>query len=189
MASCYAQVSISGGSSLKPSQLTSATESSSLLRSPPTTLSLVPRKSHRNHRRLSVSAKHDDGSSRGGGGDFIAGFLLGGAVFGTLAYIYSPQLRKFILNENEAGFRLPRTSPYAGYYDEGGFLDDGLEKTKQTLNKKVKQLNSAIDDFSSWLKRDKMPKISGDKDQDVPEDEMPPNVALLHPRAEEPWGI
>ena len=28
----------------------------------------------------------------GGGGDFVAGFLLGGAVFGTLAYIFAPQV-------------------------------------------------------------------------------------------------
>ena len=30
--------------------------------------------------------------SRGGGNDFAAGFLLGGAVFGTLAYIFAPQV-------------------------------------------------------------------------------------------------
>lgn len=30
--------------------------------------------------------------SRGGGGDFFAGFLLGGAVFGTLAYVFAPQV-------------------------------------------------------------------------------------------------
>ena len=35
-----------------------------------------------------------DGSS-GGGGDFAAGFLLGGAVFGTLAYIFAPQVIRF----------------------------------------------------------------------------------------------
>lgn len=28
----------------------------------------------------------------GGGGDFVAGFLLGGAVCGTLAYIFAPQV-------------------------------------------------------------------------------------------------
>ena len=32
-----------------------------------------------------------DGDS-GGGGDFFAGFLVGGAVFGTLAYIFAPQV-------------------------------------------------------------------------------------------------
>lgn len=34
--------------------------------------------------------------SQGGGGDFIAGFLLGGAVFGTLAYIFAPQVIGFL---------------------------------------------------------------------------------------------
>lgn len=28
----------------------------------------------------------------GSGGDFVAGFLLGGAIFGTLGYIYAPQV-------------------------------------------------------------------------------------------------
>lgn len=32
------------------------------------------------------------GGNRGGGGDFVAGFLLGGAVFGTLAYVFAPQV-------------------------------------------------------------------------------------------------
>lgn len=31
-------------------------------------------------------------SRGGGGGDFLAGFVLGGAVFGTLAYIFAPQV-------------------------------------------------------------------------------------------------
>lgn len=29
---------------------------------------------------------------RGGGSDFVAGFLLGGAIFGTLAYVFAPQV-------------------------------------------------------------------------------------------------
>jgi hypothetical protein len=40
--------------------------------------------------------------SRGGGGDFLAGFLLGGAVFGTLAYVFAPQVigyPTFIFND------------------------------------------------------------------------------------------
>lgn len=40
------------------------------------------------------SDMYSDGS-RGGGGDFVAGFLLGGAVFGTLAYIFAPQVLIF----------------------------------------------------------------------------------------------
>lgn len=33
-----------------------------------------------------------DGARRGSGGDFVAGFLLGGAVFGAVAYIFAPQV-------------------------------------------------------------------------------------------------
>lgn len=36
-------------------------------------------------------------ASSGGGGDFVAGFLLGGAVFGTLAYIFAPQVVEYYL--------------------------------------------------------------------------------------------
>lgn len=32
--------------------------------------------------------------SDGGGGDFVAGFLLGGALCGTLAYIFAPQVKQ-----------------------------------------------------------------------------------------------
>ena len=35
---------------------------------------------------------YSDGG-RSGGGDFVAGFLLGGAVFGTLAYVFAPQVK------------------------------------------------------------------------------------------------
>lgn len=35
---------------------------------------------------------HSSDANSGGGGDFVAGFLLGGAVFGTLAYIFAPQV-------------------------------------------------------------------------------------------------
>ncbi|OAY77134.1 hypothetical protein ACMD2_07033 [Ananas comosus] len=99
-----------------------------------------------NHRRnVSVRAEFSDGS-RGGGGDFVAGFLLGGAVFGTLAYVFAPQIRKSVLNENEDGFRKAKRPLY---------YDEGLEKTRQTLNDKISQLNSAIDNVSSRLRRAK----------------------------------
>ncbi|XP_020581270.1 uncharacterized protein LOC110025250 isoform X2 [Phalaenopsis equestris] len=93
--------------------------------------------------KLSVQAEYGDGS-RGGGGDFLAGFLLGGALFGTLAYVFAPQIRRSILNEDESGFRRAKRPIY--YYD------DGLEKTRQTLNAKISQLNSAIDNVSSRLR-------------------------------------
>ncbi|XP_068650320.1 uncharacterized protein [Aristolochia californica] len=91
---------------------------------------------------LSVCAEYNDGSG-GGGGDFVAGFLLGGAIFGSLAYVFAPQIRRSILNEDEYGFRRAKRPTY---------YDEGLEKTRQTLNAKIGQLNSAIDNVSSRLR-------------------------------------
>ncbi|MBA0880375.1 hypothetical protein Goshw_012595 [Gossypium schwendimanii] len=59
---------------------------------------------------------HGDGS-RGGASDFAAGFLLGGAIFGTIAYVFAPQIRRSLLNEDEYGFRKAKRLIY---YDEGG---------------------------------------------------------------------
>ncbi|KAG6482581.1 uncharacterized protein LOC122017955 isoform X2 [Zingiber officinale] len=95
-------------------------------------------------RSLSVCAKYSDDSGSGGG-DFIAGFLLGGAIFGTLAYVFAPQIRRSLLNEDEHGFRKARRPIY---YEEGL----GLEETRQTLNAKIKQLNNAIDNVASRLR-------------------------------------
>ncbi|XP_009415316.2 uncharacterized protein LOC103996182 isoform X2 [Musa acuminata AAA Group] len=92
---------------------------------------------------LSVHAEHSD-SSKGGGGDFVTGFLLGGAIFGTLAYVFAPQIRRSLLNEDEHGFRKAKRPLY---------YDDGLEqRTRQTLNAKISQLNNAIDNVSSRLR-------------------------------------
>nr|GMC66789.1 uncharacterized protein LOC109179101 [Ipomoea batatas] len=89
--------------------------------------------------------KRSSQDHRGGGeGDFIAGFLLGGAIFGALGYVFAPQIRRTILNENEYGFRRARRPIY---------YDDGLERTRETLNEKIHQLNSAIDNVSSRLMR------------------------------------
>ncbi|MBA0844018.1 hypothetical protein Goarm_001150 [Gossypium armourianum] len=94
-----------------------------------------------NH-RFSVCAEYRDGT-KGGGNDFAAGFLLGGALFGTLGYIFAPQIRRSLLNEDEYGFRKAKRPIY---------YDGGLEKTRQTLNAKIRQLNSAIDNVSSRLR-------------------------------------
>ncbi|XP_006847741.2 uncharacterized protein LOC18437470 [Amborella trichopoda] len=94
------------------------------------------------NQKFTIRAEYND-DGRGNTGDFVAGFLLGGAVFGTLAYIFAPQIRRSILNEDESGFRKARRPIY---------YDDGLEKTRQTLNAKLRQLNSAIDNVSSQLR-------------------------------------
>ncbi|XP_076940964.1 uncharacterized protein LOC143610345 [Bidens hawaiensis] len=102
------------------------------------------KKSHqqRTLKKLATCAQYND-RSRGSGGDFVAGFLLGGALCGTLAYIFAPQIRRSILNEDEYGFRRAKRPIY---------YDEGLEKTRQTLNAKISQLNSAIDNVSSRLR-------------------------------------
>lgn len=46
-------------------------------------------------KRLKLDSPNDDlFRSRRGGGDFVAGFLLGGALFGAAAYIFAPQVMK-----------------------------------------------------------------------------------------------
>ncbi|KAJ8490422.1 hypothetical protein OPV22_012143 [Ensete ventricosum] len=95
-----------------------------------------------NRPNLFVRAEYSDGS-RGGGGDFVAGFLLGGAIFGTLSYVFAPQIRRSLLNEDESGFQKAKRPIY---------YDDGLEKTRQTLNSKISQLNNVIDNISSRLR-------------------------------------
>ncbi|KAJ1391205.1 hypothetical protein SESBI_36769 [Sesbania bispinosa] len=141
MATCFAPFSISGGSHLKSPELWLTKHNSSGV-GPKLT---VQRKSNlvsrRNH-SPSIRAEYRD-SSGGGGGDFLAGFLLGGAVFGTLAYIFAPQIRRSLLNEDEYGFRKAKRPIY---------YDEGLERTRQTLNEKISQLNSAIDNVSSRLR-------------------------------------
>ncbi|KAJ6756863.1 LOW-DENSITY RECEPTOR-LIKE PROTEIN [Salix koriyanagi] len=142
MATSFAPVSVSsgGGSQLKPRKLWSA-KSISFAKAPRLP---IGRKSNLDGSSpmLAVRAKYNDGS-RGCGNDFVAGFVLGGAVFGTLAYIFAPQIRRSLLNEDEYGFRRAKRPVY---------YDEGLEKTRQTLNAKISQLNSAIDKVSSRLR-------------------------------------
>ncbi|XP_022148671.1 uncharacterized protein LOC111017273 [Momordica charantia] len=136
MAACFApSLSVSGGL-IKASDLSS--KSITFGQAPKLA---IQKKCLRTNRKLSVRAEYNDG--RGGGGDFVAGFLLGGAVFGTLAYIFAPQIRRSLLNEDEYGFRRAKRPIY---------YDEGLEKTRQTLNAKIGQLNSAIDNVSSRLR-------------------------------------
>jgi hypothetical protein len=66
----------------------------------------------------------------------------GGAVLGTLAFLFAPQLSKRLLSE-ENQLRLPR---FLGDEDE-----ESLESTRRTLNDKIAQLNSAIDEVSAQL--------------------------------------
>lgn len=112
------------------------------------------------NRKFVVRAKYSNDRGRGGA-DFVAGFFLGGAVCGTLAYIFAPQIRRVLLNEDELGFRRPRRPIY---YEE----EDGLEKTRQILNAKLRQLNAAIDNVSSRLRGgNNVPPIPVEPDSEV----------------------
>ncbi|CAD5321902.1 unnamed protein product [Arabidopsis thaliana] len=109
-----APISFSGDSHVKAHRNFNAIRKSSTL--------TVQTKSNRSH-KLSVSA--------------------GSAVFGTLAYIFAPQIRRSVLSENEYGFKKPEQPMY---------YDEGLEERREILNEKIGQLNSAIDKVSSRLK-------------------------------------
>ncbi|KFK25887.1 hypothetical protein AALP_AA8G175100 [Arabis alpina] len=144
MASCVPHLSLSGGSQshhVKSNGLSTITKLNSVCK---TSALTIHKKSNRIH-KFSVSAGYRDGSRSGSSGDFIAGFLLGGALFGTVAYLFAPQIRRSILNEDEDeyGFKKPQQPTY---------YDEGLEKTRETLNKKIGQLNSAIDNVSLRLR-------------------------------------
>ncbi|XP_072957038.1 uncharacterized protein [Typha angustifolia] len=140
MATSSATLSLSGGALIKTFDTSDKLNISS---NRPSQLAICRSSKKVAYRRnLSVRAEYSDGS-KGGGGDFVAGFLLGGAIFGTLAYIFAPQIRKSVLNENEDGFRKAKRPIY---------YDEGLEKTRQTLNDKISQLNSAIDNVSVRLR-------------------------------------
>ncbi|XP_041013092.1 uncharacterized protein LOC121256379 isoform X4 [Juglans microcarpa x Juglans regia] len=155
MATCFAPLSISGGSQLNARELWS-TKPNAFRKTPKL---IIKKKSNQagSNGRLSVRAEYRDGSGSGAG-DFVAGFLLGGAVFGTLAYIFAPQIRRSLLNEDEYGFQKARR-PY--YYDKG------LE-TRQTLNAKISQLNSAIDNVSSRLRgNNNVPSVPVETDPEV----------------------
>ncbi|XP_044497950.1 uncharacterized protein LOC123220022 isoform X2 [Mangifera indica] len=156
MASCFAPVSISGGSYLRPCEFSSA-KSVTFGKTPRL---IIQRKSNqvKTSQRFSVCAQYQDGN-RGGGGDFVAGFLLGGAMFGTLAYIFAPQIRRSLLNEDEYGFRKAKRPIY---------YDEGLE----TLNAKLNQLNSAIDNVSSRLRGKKSSPVAMESDSEVEEATM-----------------
>ncbi|KAK9842591.1 hypothetical protein WJX81_007827 [Elliptochloris bilobata] len=81
-------------------------------------------------------------SRSGGGGGFLAGVLVGGAVFGVLGFLFAPQISAALLTD-EQRLKLPR------------FLEEEAkdpEKTKQDLADKIASLNSAIDDVATQLK-------------------------------------
>ncbi|KAL5078639.1 hypothetical protein RYX36_007060 [Vicia faba] len=114
METSFTPLSISvGGSHLKSYELFSA-KRNSYMAGPKL---LVQRKSNIVNRRSLTSpvrAKYRD--NRGsGGGELVASFLLGGAIFGTLTFVFAPQIRRIVLNEDEHGFQRARRPIY---YDD-----------------------------------------------------------------------
>lgn len=80
--------------------------------------------------------------SRSGDG-FLAGFVVGGVVFGALGFLFAPAISKALLGPDDR-LKMPR------------FLDDATPKDpaqmKQDLIDKIAQLNSSIDDVTEQLK-------------------------------------
>ncbi|CAK8539995.1 unnamed protein product [Lathyrus sativus] len=152
MATSFAPLSISvGGSHLKSSELFLAKRNSSLV-GPNLAVQRKSNIASRKNLTSPLRAEYRDNRG-GGGGELLTGFILGGAIFGTLAYVFGPQIRRAVRNENEHGFQRARRPIY---YEEEGLrsihYDEGLERTKETLNEKIGQLNSAIDNIYSRLR-------------------------------------
>ncbi len=90
-----------------------------------------------------------DGGSGGGGGrggGFVAGVLLGGAVFGALGLLFAPQVSSALLRGRDA-LRLPRLAEDL-LADDADAGRDPLQKQRSSLNDKIAELNAAIDDFA-----------------------------------------
>lgn len=90
-------------------------------------------------RTLSVAVR----AERDRGSGFATGFVLGGAIFGALGFIFAPQISAALLGEDQK-LRLPR------------FMDEPAdpELTKENLRDKIAQLNAAIDEISGQLTSD-----------------------------------
>ncbi|KAL6503992.1 hypothetical protein OROGR_025915 [Orobanche gracilis] len=154
MVTAILPLSFSGGNHTKISSISSV-NSGAFMKTRPLTIQSKTRS--RTNPKLSIHAQYDNRSS-GSGADFVAGLVLGGAVFGTLAYVFAPQIGRSLLNENEHGFRRAKEPIY---YDGDG----GLERTRQTLEEKISQLNAAIDNVSSRLRGGiKFPKVPVETD-------------------------
>ncbi|GAX77975.1 hypothetical protein CEUSTIGMA_g5417.t1 [Chlamydomonas eustigma] len=90
----------------------------------------------RKERNIVARAENSDRSD-----SFVSGFVLGGVVFGTLGFIFAPQISKALLGDDQR-LKLPR------------FLEDEVkdpEQTKQDLFDKIAQLNASIDEVSNKL--------------------------------------
>merc|ERR1711985_73174 len=76
--------------------------------------------------------------SRKGEGSFWGGFLVGGAIFGALGFLFAPQVSRALLNSEKMKKLL-------------GDGNENLEITREMLNDKISELISAIDGVSAQL--------------------------------------
>ncbi|KAF5839311.1 hypothetical protein DUNSADRAFT_1088 [Dunaliella salina] len=80
--------------------------------------------------------------SKSGDTNFLAGFVVGGVVFGALGFLFAPQISKSLLGDDQR-LRLPR------------FMEEETkdpEQTKQDLTDKIAKLNASIDEVAGKLK-------------------------------------
>eukprot|EP00252_Welwitschia_mirabilis_P020077 TRINITY_DN4835_c0_g1_i1.p1 TRINITY_DN4835_c0_g1~~TRINITY_DN4835_c0_g1_i1.p1 ORF type:complete len:168 (-),score=45.79 TRINITY_DN4835_c0_g1_i1:181-684(-) len=97
-----------------------------------------------NKKSFRVHAEYNGRGQGSNGTDFLTGFLVGGVVFGALGYLFAPQISRALSgDEDRSRKRIPKIR-----MDD----DEGLEKTRKTLNEKIAQLNAAIDDVSAQLR-------------------------------------
>lgn len=81
----------------------------------------------------------------------MAGFFLGGLVFGALGYVLAPQITK----------SLERAQTEKEDELESKIEDDeSLETTRRNLNERIAQLSAAIDDVSAQVKNDGFANIN-----------------------------
>eukprot|EP01023_Acetabularia_acetabulum_P068867 TRINITY_DN9839_c0_g1_i1.p3 TRINITY_DN9839_c0_g1~~TRINITY_DN9839_c0_g1_i1.p3 ORF type:complete len:135 (-),score=19.29 TRINITY_DN9839_c0_g1_i1:177-581(-) len=106
----------------------------------------------RRPRTLSIRAERD-----GNGSSFMSGFMIGGMVFGTLGFLFAPQISRALLND-EQKLRLPR------WLEEE---EKDPEATRMELFEKIDQLNKSIDDISSNLKQTEAVPVEVEKDTQV----------------------
>ena len=102
-------------------------------------------------RTVAMSSKEGGG---GGWGKFLGGVLVGGVVFGAAGVLFAPQLSKTFLKGKDAAGKFL----YEDWTEDED--EDSLERTRQDLNEKIAQLNSAIDTFSVEADRGLSEKIT-----------------------------
>ncbi|RLM73293.1 uncharacterized protein C2845_PM15G20140 [Panicum miliaceum] len=128
-------------------------------------------------RNLTICRAQSEDSK--GGGGFLAGFLIGGAIFGTLGYVFAPQISRTLdslLDENGQDSESDETGlQRAPGPRRGQYYDEGLEKTRQTLGDKISQLNVAIDKAASRLKR-----VTGNVENEAVIDETEIEISSLN---------